>query len=173
MKKIIVAFIAGAIFATAGTAMANTIIEKVTASVRSDYKVELDGKSIELKNSPLAYNGSSYLPLKEFAQLLGKEVEFVEGTIMLKSIEEAPVEEVPEEKLPEEMLKLLDDHVEYQEEYDFKMNKLIFDRIVAVEGQSKTTDSEELAKYEKQIAGIDQQIADLKAKYPQYAPFFD
>lgn len=85
MKKIVIAFIAGVIFATAGTAAATTIIERVTASVRSDYSVELDGRITALKNPPLAYNGSSYLPVKEISELLGKEVGFDSGVIKINT----------------------------------------------------------------------------------------
>lgn len=83
MKKIIIGFIAGVIFATAGTAMAQTAIEKITAYVRTDFSVELDGQKVELKNAPLAYNGSSYLPVREVSEMLGKEVDFEDGVIKL------------------------------------------------------------------------------------------
>lgn len=40
IKKMIITFVAGAMFATAGTAVATSVIERVTASVRTDYSVE-------------------------------------------------------------------------------------------------------------------------------------
>lgn len=98
MKKVIIAFVAGALFATAGTAAATTVIERVTASVRTDYSVEIDGKKADLKNSPLAYNGSSYLPVKEISELLGKEVGFDNGVIKIETpevVETSQPEETP------------------------------------------------------------------------------
>lgn len=98
MKKVVIGFIAGAMFATVGTVSANTVIEKIKASVRSDYSVELDGEKVNLKNPPLAYNGSSYLPVKEITQLLGKEVDFKDGVIKIntpaKRIEDIPINEM-------------------------------------------------------------------------------
>lgn len=85
MKKVIIGFIAGVIFATAGTAVAQTVIEKVTATVRTDFTVELDGEKVELTNNPLAYNGSSYLPVKEISELMGKEVGFEDGVIKIST----------------------------------------------------------------------------------------
>lgn len=85
MKKIVIAFVAGVLFATAGTAAATAVIERVTASVRTDYSVELDGQKVALKNAPLAYNGSSYLPVKEISELLGKEVGFDNGVIKINT----------------------------------------------------------------------------------------
>ncbi|OBR64958.1 hypothetical protein A7K91_05110 [Paenibacillus oryzae] len=88
MKKMIISFVAGAMFATAGTAAATSVIERVTASVRTDYSVELYGQKVTLINASLAYNGSSYFPVIEISELLGKKVGFDSGVIKIKLLEE-------------------------------------------------------------------------------------
>ncbi len=87
MKKVVIAFIAGVLFATAGTAAATSVIERVTASVRTDYSVKLDGQKVELQNAPLAYKGSAYIAIKEVGQLIGKEVGFDSGVINIDTPE--------------------------------------------------------------------------------------
>lgn len=93
IKYLLIGLISGVLIATAGTAAAQAVIEKITASVRTDYSVQLDGKKVELKNAPLAYNGASYLPVREVAELVGKEVDFDNGIIKL----ETPKAETPKE----------------------------------------------------------------------------
>lgn len=85
MKRYVIGFLAGALFATVGTATASGVLERVTATVRTDYTVELDGKQVTLVNSPLAYNGASYLPVREVSEMLDKEVDFKDGVIILET----------------------------------------------------------------------------------------
>lgn len=89
LKYLFVGLLAGILVATAGQSFAASVIEKVTATVRADYSVELDGKKAELKNAPLAYDGNSYLPVREIANLLGKDVDFEDGVIKLDTPKEA------------------------------------------------------------------------------------
>lgn len=83
IKYLMIGLLAGMLLATAGTSLAAELIEKVTASVRTDFKLEMDGKHIELENAPLAYNGASYLPVRELADILGKDVDFKDNVITL------------------------------------------------------------------------------------------
>jgi len=85
MKKLFIGIILGALLATAVPAAAEEINKRITATVRADYTVELDGKKVELNNHPLAYDGSSYLPVREVANLLGKDVDFKDGVIKLNT----------------------------------------------------------------------------------------
>lgn len=93
IKYLTIGLIAGALLATAGTSLAAPLIEKVTASLRLDYKVELDGQTVELQNAPLIYNGASYLPVREVGELVGKDVAFENGTIKLTEKEDANLTE--------------------------------------------------------------------------------
>lgn len=104
---LIIGLIAGALLATAGTALAESVFERVTAIARPDYKVKVDGKDVELQNAPLAYNGTTYVPLREAGEIFGYKVGFKSGTISLDQLEEekdvdqvepvAPVETEPVE----------------------------------------------------------------------------
>lgn len=88
IKYLTIGLVVGVLFATAGSSFAASIIERVTASVRTDFSIELDGERVQLKNAPLAYNGASYLPVREIAELIGKEVDFEDNVIKLDSIKE-------------------------------------------------------------------------------------
>ncbi|REK69348.1 stalk domain-containing protein [Paenibacillus paeoniae] len=169
MKKIIAGFIAGMIFATAGTALAQTAIEKITASVRTDYSVEVDGKKVTLTNSPLAYNGSSYLPVREVSEMLGKEVDFKDGVIKLTTPEikfniKIPDGLTPQEyynKLIAEKEKLVEELNETKATYEESKNDPRF-----------TEKDDELAviffkNSEERIEGIDKMISYLLEQYPQ------
>ncbi len=49
-------------------------IKEVTAFLRDDYKIVLDGRKVQLENTALFYNDYSYLPLRELGLLLGLEI---------------------------------------------------------------------------------------------------
>ncbi|MCR2806849.1 ELKS/Rab6-interacting/CAST family protein [Paenibacillus soyae] len=84
MKKILIGFIAGALFATTGTVMADSeFFNKVTATVRSDYTFEVEGEKVSVGRAPLVYNGASYVPLRELARIMDKKVDFYDGVIRI------------------------------------------------------------------------------------------
>lgn len=59
---------------------ADTVIQKVDAYLRPDFKVIVDGKLAALTSPALIYDGSSYLPLKAIAKELGAQVNWDEAT---------------------------------------------------------------------------------------------
>lgn len=156
MKKVIIGFIVGALFATAGTAMAQTAIEKITASVRTDYSVEVDGKKVELSNSPLVYNGSSYLPVREVSEMLGTEVDFKDGVIKLTT----PIAD------PAAELKRLENNVDLLSKNIEESNK-IFEQELTPEQREVHENS--IIVYEKAISENERKIAELIERYPELA----
>lgn len=88
IKYLTIGLVAGALLTTAGTSLADSVHEKVTATIRSDFGLEINGQAVELENAPLAYNGASYLPVRELSELLGKDVDFKGGTITLTEKED-------------------------------------------------------------------------------------
>lgn len=156
MKKVIIGFVAGVVCATAGTAAASTAIQKITASVRSDFNVELDGVKVDLKNDPLAYNGSSYLPVKEISELLGKEVNFKDGVIQITT----PVKKIT--NVSEMSLSRV--------EIEIKMTRNAIDladwdiKTSAAKGEDTTEMEAKKAEFEQRLAELEARKAELEAR---------
>lgn len=72
-KRIAVLTAAFGLTFTAG-AYAQDIVQRVDAYLRPDFNVVVDGKPAKLAHSALIYNDSSYLPLKELADVMGAVV---------------------------------------------------------------------------------------------------
>jgi len=89
IRMLAIGLVAGAALATSATAFAGPALEKITATLRPDYKVVVDGKQVELKNAPISYNGTTYIPLREAGEILGRTVGFQDGTI---TIDQQPAE---------------------------------------------------------------------------------
>lgn len=166
MKKFVIGIVVGAILATALPVAADEITKKVTATVRNDFSVEVDGKKADLERSPLAYDGSSYLPVREVATLLGKEVDFKDGVIKLNTPSNIPILELP----PAEQLQSLEDALVTaviaikSDTYD--VQKFESGELPLTEDQLKII-KERIAKAEQEAKEIEQKIADLKAKHPE------
>lgn len=161
MKKVIIGFIAGVLFATAGTAMAQTVIEKVTASIRTDYSVEVDGQKVVLSKAPLVYKGSSYLPIKEMSQIMGKDAEFDNGVIKIyapteidelkysKSVDTINIREVDAE------LRVLPTLIHtYKKSIEYGV----------YEGQEKIDVEKLIEKYEQRVKDLEARKAKLEAQ---------
>ena len=88
-RSFIVGLVAGAALATSATAFAGPALEKITATLRPDYVVKVDGKQVKMKNAPISYNGTTYIPLREAGEILGRTVGFQDGTI---TIDQQPAE---------------------------------------------------------------------------------
>lgn len=157
MKKVIAGFIAGMIFATAGTALAQTAIEKITASVRTDYSVEVDGKKVELTNAPLAYNGSSYLPVREVSEMLGKEVDFKDGVIKLST----PIAD------PAAELERLEHSLEIDRNNIVKINEYLNNDNLTPNDKKNFEDAIKIT--EEAIAMTEKKISELLERYPELA----
>lgn len=183
MRKVIIGFIAGVLFATAGTAMADTVIKKVSATIRGDYSLELDGETVQLKNDPLVYNGSSYLPLREVAEIVDTEVSFDDGVISLTTTTETTEPTIPSEDEEDGGVPLT------LEQYKSKLNslegyaswatlqlKMLNESLrrsdageVVLTAEEYETKKTYILDIQAKLAETEQQIADLKAAYPQYA----
>lgn len=74
MKKLIIGFIVGFIFATAGSVYADKGLQKVEAYLRPTLPITLDGNPVTLESSPIMYDGSTYLKLRDVAGLTGLQV---------------------------------------------------------------------------------------------------
>lgn len=128
LKYLLIGLIVGTILATAGTSLAAPTLEKVTATIRADFGLKIDGESVQLENAPLAYNGTSYLPVRELSTLLGKEVDFKDGTITLSTKEDDNLETTTTEWITlNQAAPLYDLYIEVGPEY-MKIGELTFER---------------------------------------------
>ena len=80
---------------SASALYAKDLHEKKQATVRKDFKIELNGEMVELKCDIVIIDGVSYLPVKEVSQLYGSDVNFEGGVIKLDN--QSQVTEVTEE----------------------------------------------------------------------------
>jgi hypothetical protein len=73
-KGYIIGFIAG-IIATVSTGAYATIGDKVEA-IFAEFKFQINGKPVQLDQTPVVIDGSSYLPVKSISQALGYTVKY-------------------------------------------------------------------------------------------------
>ncbi|RKN86699.1 stalk domain-containing protein [Paenibacillus ginsengarvi] len=79
-KTLLLTATMGVVF-TSGVYAKDTL-QKVEAYLRPDFKVEVNGKIV--KETPLIYDGSSYLPFKTIGELLGAVVSWDESKMTIK-----------------------------------------------------------------------------------------
>jgi hypothetical protein len=80
MKKLVIGFIVGFIFATAGAVYADEGLQKVEAYLRPTLPITLDSKPVTLESSPIMYDGSTYLKLRDLSKLTGLQVNWNDAT---------------------------------------------------------------------------------------------
>lgn len=80
MKKIIIGFLAGFLFATASSVFADDGLQKIEAYLRPSLPITLNGQSVTLGSPPVMYDGSTYLKLRDVAQLTGLQVNWNDAT---------------------------------------------------------------------------------------------
>ena len=85
MKKFISGLIIGIILMSSIVVFAD--IEEVVARF-ADFNLKLNNEKVELENKPLVVDGSSYLPVREIANLLNHDVDFNDktNTILLDKV---------------------------------------------------------------------------------------
>ncbi|WP_248923969.1 stalk domain-containing protein [Paenibacillus hamazuiensis] len=79
MKKFVPGLLAGIILASASAAYAEEGLQKVEAYLRPALPITLDGKPAKLESSPVIYDGSTYLKLRDLAALTGLQVNWNEA----------------------------------------------------------------------------------------------
>lgn len=76
MKKIVLGFVIGAILSFSVNVSATNEIMAQFAS----FKFTVNGVDRQVENQPIVVNGRSYLPVREIANLLGYDVDYIEAT---------------------------------------------------------------------------------------------
>lgn len=82
MKKTVAALALGLLIGSAGTAVAAT--NDTVQAVFAKFNLVINGAEKQLKTDPLVVDGTSYLPVREVAGILGYEVGFDEATGTIK-----------------------------------------------------------------------------------------
>ncbi|WP_391571815.1 hypothetical protein [Cohnella sp.] len=92
MKKFMIGLLCGIIFATCGSAFAESAVKKLIGeTVKGQYEVSVDGK--KLSTPAIVVNGTSFLPVREFGNSVGYKVSFdPKGGIKLQQQSNAPSE---------------------------------------------------------------------------------
>lgn len=80
MKKFVTGILVGAGLMLSAQVLADDGLQMIEAYLRPDLLIKLDGKQLELKNPPIIYDGSTYLPLREMAGIFGKDVNWNNDT---------------------------------------------------------------------------------------------
>lgn len=89
MKKFLLGLLVGIAITVSSSAFADTTSTKVEAYLKNDLPIYLDGKKVNLNNAPIIYEGNTYLPLRETATIMGKDVQWNEKTQTIELHSEA------------------------------------------------------------------------------------
>ncbi|GEM_PF-3608663 len=191
MKKMIVGIIIGAFLATAIPVAAEQVNKKVTATIRNDFTLQVDGVNVNLENSPLAFEGKSYLPVAEVARAVGKEVGFKDGVIKLDTVKNEEAESNTPGKPDANVNEVDINNIKSKEDFDKAISKYSieltsFQNVVesnkaGMEEMKKQLPntpkmqetfemmSNQEEKFQAKIDELKRSIEELKAKYPEYA----
>ncbi|MEC0208141.1 stalk domain-containing protein [Paenibacillus ehimensis] len=80
MKKLIVGLTVGMMLGSAATAFAAEDIGKEIKAVFAKFNFKINGVETPLETSPLVYEGTAYLPVREVGKLTGYTVSYKEDT---------------------------------------------------------------------------------------------
>ncbi|ULL16635.1 hypothetical protein DVH26_20640 [Paenibacillus sp. H1-7] len=80
MKKLIVGLMAGIMIGSAATAFAAEDIDKEVKALLGSFNFKVNGVEKKLDKTPLVYEGTAYLSVREVAKLTGYEVDYTEET---------------------------------------------------------------------------------------------
>jgi len=111
-RMLIIGLIAGVMLTISATAFAAGGISKIEAYLREGFTFKVNGQAATLQNTPIVYNDTSYMPVRELAGMLGYDVGFEDNTITLdakmsdETIQTQGVEDMSETVVTEEWLSL-------------------------------------------------------------------
>lgn len=80
MKKFVMGLIVGIAIATTGSIYADEGLQKIEAYLRPTLPITLNGAAVTLESSPVMYDGSTYLKLRDLAALTGLLVNWNDAT---------------------------------------------------------------------------------------------
>lgn len=98
MRKFLTGLLVGALIMVPVSAFAKNAVESISAYLNPNVKITLDGEPLELENTPIVYEQTTYLPLREIAEnIMGFEVAWNQETSTVELLSEpADEQEVAE-----------------------------------------------------------------------------
>ncbi|MEK3717907.1 hypothetical protein [Paenibacillus sp. FSL R7-0333] len=163
MKKYIVGFLAGTVFAISATAFADTIPSLIGKKVQAQYTVEVNGKIL----NTVVVDGSNYAPVRAFSEAAGYDIT-AEG----KNVKLSEVKAVDSIK-PLPTFKYTKDELEKEIKYYENMiqgNQEAIDRVKELVASGKYSDAElsdvqnRLERSEKDLVSDKARLAELQAQ---------
>ncbi|HAS91779.1 MAG TPA: hypothetical protein DCS12_05920 [Clostridiales bacterium] len=109
--------------------LAESILTKIDV-VLNGVNVQLEGKDVEVNS--ILYNGSTYLPIRKVAELVGKDIEWNQETMTANIIEKTDVKEKEGDNVPNEV------NVIKELMYDEFIS--MFDKMVVLDYVDETTE---------------------------------
>lgn len=192
MKKSILAFIAGAIFATAGSVYADELKTLVGKSIEGQFPVKVNG--VPLEQQAIVVDGTSHLPVRAIADALNMDISFNSDLgieVSEKEEEKAmPItepDESPDQQKPVKVISQEDQEaIETAEEQISKYEKMIDDeenrlaqtieekeKIQADGGDFRIQDdliksiNENIEMYSSVVSEMETYKEEIEAKYQQ------
>lgn len=173
MKKIVIAFVAGALLMASGQVVADSV-SKIGKKIDGEAKVILNGK--QLSNAVIS-EGKSYAPVRDIAEALGASASYTKGVITIQpnfvdDAENSRIEKLAslnknksllvEEK--ERLGKANQLMKESSKEAEIEMEKFAQEWVKASFKHTIETNNAGIATNEKRIADIDVEVAAIDAE---------
>jgi hypothetical protein len=87
IRMLVIGLIAGVLLASSATAFGAAAVKQITAVLHPELVIKVDGKTVKTKNTPISYNGNTYVPLRDAGEIFGYKVGYKNGgTITLDQI---------------------------------------------------------------------------------------
>lgn len=167
MKKVVIAFVAGALLMFSGQALADSV-SRIGKKIDSEAKVFLDGK--QLSNAVIS-EGKGYVPVRDVAEGLGASASYSKGVINIETQlpNDALVEKLRSLKSEKAYIekKIVDTQasIDYLMGEDSMLNQL--EKLLETPSTNEVIQQgrvEKLAQFKAALAGHQATLADLQAQ---------
>lgn len=109
MRKYLIGFIIGVVITVPVTALSQTAVDNIQAYLNPNVKITVDGEPLELENTPIIYEQTTYLPLREISEkVMGMSVGWNQetSTVELTTEEAWPTTDVTKRKIEGEEMEI-------------------------------------------------------------------
>jgi hypothetical protein len=174
MKRVVIAFVAGALLMVSGQAMADSI-SRIGKKVGGEAAVYLNGKQL---SDAIIVDDKSYAPVRDIAEAFGADVGFEGATTESKAVIDLKTEteggevvpEVPTETLSPDQIAEKINNLKWTRDSHIRKIDLLKDAIRrADDGQFKPTTEEyaqfktDLAYYESELVKVENEIEAIES----------